>query len=198
MTLASFCPSRRPLRRHSVAIARGRILIAVLVSFVACNGKSASRESPPGHSHVAPVPVAGCNVPAGCDVLDAACQDAWVTTVSCLRAAKPVSAPIRVIDEDAAASELAARSSEPRPDPDHWEIALTMLSFVEPGAFSTHRRFPNVAVRSAPCGSQQRDLSAQVHPRPCFTLDAPSSTRFDPQRSEHPALIAPRPRHCET
>ncbi len=104
-----------------------RGLVGLLFLLAACE--------PPVEGSAAAVQVFGCDLPEACGVTGSQCQSAWLEMSACLRASEPVSVPVRLVDENTLDAELAALPSEPRPDPDHWETALTLLGFVAPGAY---------------------------------------------------------------
>ena len=113
------------------------LAMVLALALAGCSSDDESQESGPGldYPYVERVPVAGCDVPAACDVALADCQQGWLSAVSCLRGMEPMSVPIRVIDEATFADELEAMPpEEPRPSPDYEETALSYLGFVELGA----------------------------------------------------------------
>jgi hypothetical protein len=132
--------------------ARGALgVVSLLLSLGGCSGQSSRDEPDTGvpYPYVESVPVAGCDVPDACDILAGECQQRWLATVICFRGMDSMAVPIRVIDQATYASELELTPAEPRPSPDHAEIALSWLGFVAPGSYApvavTQDRVQNVA-----------------------------------------------------
>jgi hypothetical protein len=112
--------------------------IVLSVALTGCGGDPEDSTAPPGDLQSFRVP--GCEAidHSGCDVLDAVCQTRLLALAACLRGGEPGEPPpITVMTEQEYADYLNEIIAEdPPPNPNHYEIALTMLGLARPGALS--------------------------------------------------------------
>lgn len=109
-------------------------LSALLILLNAC---SAAETGEPEHDYI---PVPGCEKfdYAPCDTLELECQTSRLALAACLRGSEAGELPpVMLVTETEYAENLSAEiaAKTPRPNPDHWERAFSMLGLVEKGAF---------------------------------------------------------------
>jgi hypothetical protein len=84
-------------------------------------------------------PVPGCEHidHRACDIRASRCQERLMLLAACLRGSEPLPVPpVTMMNEDEFADYLNASRTAP-PDPNHFEIGLSLLNLVQPGAFDT-------------------------------------------------------------
>jgi len=98
---------------------------------------SAAEAEDPERTYI-PVPRCEAFEYAPCDTLQTECQRARLALAACLRGSEPGELPpVMLVTEVEYAAALQAQiaAETPRPNPDHWERALSLLGLVETGAF---------------------------------------------------------------
>jgi hypothetical protein len=115
------------------------------------------------------LPECGSLAYAPCDVLDPACQSAWLELARCVRGgdtASGVTPEIRVLSEaDALAEQLASYGDEP-PD-NRFERALVLFGLTQPSSFAPEVAAARFAAETAAFyRREQKDITLIVHAEP--------------------------------
>lgn len=79
-----------------------------------------------------------CNLSSEpCDIRETACQERLLHVAACLREDDPGSLPVVHLLSEAEALSWYAQKNPPRPVPDHWANAMSLLELVTPDAYSS-------------------------------------------------------------